>query len=325
MSGVVKIGSMLSTVVKSPNIRKFVYSTGGGKPTFFDAFKAFNSKPHMAEKLAKRINETSKNIQAQADEILRPLCDDLGEFGSRIKKVDKITGKIPRAMKDLSFDDAVEYIANGKITNVLGDGYGARIIINNPKDVPVLLRRLADAHKSGKLKLALVENYRGNGINPYINGNNMRMLNEIGAGKNITLNKIKSAGYTRTNTDIFIDGFKIEFQIGGKHTTRFGEVEHYLHDMRLNGSPDLSKLNDAQKELFYKMQKEYTLLKQNKKLDSLYNKYLTQVWKSFKEAEEKNLLSAILPDLPSGIPKILSVENLLKLEKINCKKLLQKC
>ena len=95
--------------------------------------------------------------------------------------------------------------------------------------------------------------------------------------------------------------------------------------MRLNGSPDLSKLNDAQKELFYKMQKEYTLLKQNKKLDSLYNKYLTQVWKSFKEAEEKNLLSAILPDLPSGIPKILSVENLLKLEKINCKKLLQKC
>ena len=293
MASVAKIGSILSTVVKSPNIRKIVYSTGGSKPTFFDAFKAFNSKPHMAEKLAKRINEVSCKIQS-ADEILRPMCDDLGEFGSRIKKVDKITGKIPRAIKDLSLDDAVEYIANGKITNVIGDGYGARIIINNPKDVPVLLRRLADAHKSGKLKLTLVENYRGNGINPYINGNNMRMLNEIGAGKNITLNKIKSAGYTRANTDMFIDGFKIEFQIGGKHTTRFGEVEHYLHDMRLNG-------------------------------DGAYNKYLTQVWKCFKEAEEKSLLSVVLPELPPGIPKILSAENLLKLEKINCKKLLRKC
>ena len=324
MAPIAKIGSIISTAIKSSGSR-LVYSTGGCRPTFFDAFKAFNSKPHMAKKLALRINEVSKDIKPRADEILRPLCDDLGEFGSRIKKVDKITGKIPRAMKDLSFDDAVEYIANGKITNILGDGYGARIIINDPKDVPVLLRRLADVHKSGKLELTLVENYRGNGINPYINGNNMRMLNEIGAGENITLNKIKNAGYTRSNMDIFIDGFKIEFQIGGKRTTRFGEVEHYLHDMRLNGTPDLSKLNDAQKELFYKMQKEYTLLKQNKKLDNLYNKYLTQVWKCFKEAEEKSLLSVVLPELPHGIPKILSVENLLKLEKINCKKLLQKC
>lgn len=316
MTPITKIGSIISTVVKAPNIRKFVYSTGGNRGTFFDAFIEFNSKSHMARNLAKRINQTSQNIQEKADEILRPLCDDLGKFGSRIKKVHKITGKVPRAMKDLSFDDAVGYIANGKITNVLGDGYGARIIINDPKDVPILLRRLADTHKSGKLKLALVENYRGNGINPYINGNNMRMLNEIGAGENITLNKIKNAGYTRSNMDIFIDGFKIEFQIGGKRTTRFGEVEHYLHDMRLNGTPDLSKLNDAQKELFYKMQKEYTLLKQNKKLDKLYNEYLTRVWKNFKEAEEKNLLSAILPELPPGIPRILSAENLLKLKKI---------
>ena len=305
----------MSTVVRSSNTGKLVYSTGGSRGTFFDAFKAFNSKPHMAEKLAREINKSSAKIKSQADKVLKPLCNDLGEFGSRVKKVEKITGKIPRAMDDLTFDDAVKYISEGKITNVLGDGYGARIIINDPKDVPKLIDRLINLHKKGKIKISLVENYRGDGTPPYINGNNMRMLNELDV-KKITVNKIKEAGYTRTNMDIFINGIRVEFQIGGKHTTRFGEVEHYLYDMRLKGKPDLSKLNDSQKALFYKMRDQYTQLSQNEKLDTEYKKYLTKVWKVLKQAEEKNLPFPELPKLPSNIPKILSVENLLKLEKI---------
>ena len=315
MANIAKIGSLISTVVRSSNTGKLVYSTGGSRGTFFDAFKAFNSKPHMVEKLAREINKSSAKIKSQTDKVLKPLCNDLGEFGSRVKKVEKITGKIPRAMDDLTFDDAVKYISEGKITNVLGDGYGARIIINDPKDVPKLIDRLINLHKKGKIKISLVENYRGDGTPPYINGNNMRMLNELDV-KKITVNKIKEAGYTRTNMDIFINGIRVEFQIGGKHTTRFGEVEHYLYDMRLQGKPDLSKLNDTQKTLFYKMRDQYTQLSQNEKLDTEYKKYLTKVWKVLKQAEEKNLPFPELPELPSNIPKILSVENLFKLEKI---------
>lgn len=252
-----------------------------------------------------------------AENTLKPLCDDIGIFGKRIKSVEKITGKIPRAMNDLSIDDAVEYISNGKITNILGDGFGARIVINNVNDIPKFLQRLAKAHKSGELKLTLVENYSGSGINPYINGTDMRRLNELGAGKNITLNKIKNSGYTRTNTDIFINGTKIEFQIGGKHTTRFGDVEHFIYDMRNTGNPDLSKLNDTQKELFYKMKKEYVKLINNKNANKIYGEYLKNVWKNLKEAEEKHLPFPNLPDPPAKIPKILSVNNLLKLETKN--------
>ena len=317
MANIAKIGSLISTVVKSGNTRKFIYSTGGSRGTFFDAFKEFNSRPFMAQKLAKRINSVSQTVKSDADSILKPLCDDIGEFGSRIKKVDKITGKIPRAIDDLTFDDAVEWIANGKITNIIGDGYGARIILNSPKDVPKLVKRLIESHKQGKIKLSLVENYRGNGINPYINGTNMRMLNELESGKNIVLNKIKNAGYTRTNTDIFINGTKIEFQIGGKYTTRFGEIEHYLYDMRSNGTPDLSKLNKSQKSLFYKMKEKYLLINRNEKTDASYKEYLTQIWKTLKTAEEKGLPFPAMPELPAGIPKILSAENLFKLEK-NC-------
>lgn len=306
----------MATVVKSSNTGKLVYSTGGSRGTFFDAFKAFNSKPHMAEKLARQVNKSSEKIKSQADKVLKPLCEGLGEFGSRVKKVEKITGKIPRAMDDLTFDDAVRYISEGRITNVLGDGYGARIILNNPKDVPTLIDRLINLHQQGKIKISLVENYRGNGINPYVNGRNMRLIDELDVGKNITINKVKEAGYTRTNMDIFVNGTKLEFQIGGKHTTRFGEVEHYLYDMRLQGKPDLSKLNDSQKTLFYKMRDRYTQLSQNEKLDTEYKKYLTDVWKVLKQAEEKNLPFPELPKLPLNIPKILSVENLLKLEKI---------
>ncbi len=314
MVNITKISNLFTRSRKFYNNYKLIYSTGVSKTTLWDAFKEFNSKPHMAKKLAIGVNEAAQKIMPDADRILRPICSDLGEFGHRIKNIDKIKCKIPRAMKELTFDDGIEYINSGKISNVIGDGYGARIIINNPDDVSKLIKRLLNAHKKNEIKISLVENYRGKGINPYINDENLQLLQEVSRNSSVTVNKLKNAGYTRTNMDIFINGQKIEFQIGGRYTTRFGEIEHYLHDMRLNSTTNLSKLNDSQKELFYKMRKDYLLILGNKKLNEQYEDYLTKVWRILKTAEENVLPFPELPDSPEVIPKILSAKNLFKLE-----------
>lgn len=321
MANVAKIGGLVTKALKSSNARQLVYSTGGNRGIFFDAFKEFNSRPHMAKKLSKDIFAASGKVKANADAILKPICDDLGEFGSRLKKIPKINGKIPKAMSELTLDEFKEYLMLGKVTNLMGDGYGARIIINNPKDVPKLIKRLINLHNEGKIKISLVENYRGNNINPYINGNFLRQFEELsyksieGLERHVNvLNKVKKAGYTRANMDIFINGVKTEFQIGGKYTTRFGEVEHYLYDMRGFGNPDLSKLSSEQRQLFDLMKEKYILVAKNKKTDKIYNDYLSDIWNRLKNAEEKGLLFPELPDPTEGIPKILSIKNLFKLE-----------
>lgn len=321
MANIAKIGGFITKALKSSNARQLVYSTGGSRGTFFDAFKEFNSRPYMAKKLSNGIFASSGKIKAEADAILKPICDDLGEFGSRLKKIPKINGKIPKAMKELTLNEFSEYVMLGKVTNLMGDGYGARIILNDPKDVPKLVKRLINLHNEGKIKISLVENYRGNNIHPYINGNNLRQLEELsfknfeGMERHVNvLNKVKKAGYTRTNMDIFINGTKIEFQIGGKYTTRFGEIEHYLYDMRGFGNPDLSKLSAEQKKLFALMRESYINVAKNNKIDKIYNDYLSEIWDKLKVAEEKGLPFPQFPEPPKGIPKILSAENLFKLE-----------
>ncbi len=304
--------------VKSEDFGKLVYSTGGNKGTFLDAFKEFNSQPFRIKKLAKEIKKTAVSLQDAVKPVLKPICDDYGVFGSRVKDIKKITGKLPRAINEMTLEDAVDWILKGKITNVVGDSYGTRIIVDDLKNVPKLLEKLRDLHKNKKIRIALVENYRGNGVNPYINGNNMRLLSEVEPSGSVVLNKIKNAGYTRTNMDLYLNDTRFEFQIGGNYTTRFGEIEHYLYDMRSNGVPDLSQLSKSQKDLFYKIKQQYVSI--GNKKDKLYREYLTKIWKTLKIAEEKNKPFPQLPKIPDGISDILSAENLFKLEK-KCKKL----
>ncbi len=307
--------------VKSSNTRKFVYSTGGNRGTLFDAFINSNSKPHMVDKLSKSVFSSSESVLPEAKNIFEKLCGGLGNFNIRQKSLDKLKTKIPKAFNDLSFEDAKELIYKGSLKDLIGDGCGTRIILKDLNSRKELVSRLIEAHKSGKITIQKIENYHGKGITPYFDANDLKFFQELdftgtyGSKQGVQIiNKVKDAGYTRVNMDVLVNGTKVEFQIGGKNTTRFGEVEHYLYDMRSKGAVNLSKLSENQKKLFYKMKASYVKIMRNPVLKEKYNDYLTNVWKVLKDAESLNIKPK-LPELPEGMPRILSAVNLLKLEK----------
>lgn len=318
MTNWAKVGKVVMDAVKSSGTKKFLYSTGGNKGTFFDAFKAFNTKPHMVNKLGKSIFKSAEKVMPDAKTTFGEICEGLGVLNVRQKSLGKIKTKLPKVIDDLSLKDFEEI---GTLKNVIGDGCGARIIMDDLSKREELISRLFKAHKSGKITLQKVENYHGNGITPYFTSKNTDLLRELNY-KNIhgkTLCVIadsvpKSAGYTRVNMDVLLDGVKAEFQFGGSLTTRFGEVEHYIYDMRRIGSVDLSKLSKQQKQLFNDMRQQYLKVIKNPAKKQAYNNYLTDVWKRLKDAEKHGVMPAF-GEVPEGLPKILSAKNLFKLEK----------
>lgn len=333
-TAIAKIGSAVCRRASiSQNIGRLVYSTGGNKGTFYDALIDTYSKSNVAKQFAQQVNTAATKFKGKVDDVLKPLCDDVGEYGSRVKKTAKIAGKVPKGLGELTPDDAIAYITSGNFRNVIGDGNGARIIFNDAKDYNRFMKRLIKAHKNKKvdLQIACVENYHGKGIKPYIDDGIMDDLQKlsyidgVGNVRNTTvLNKIKKAGYTRANTDLYINGVRVEFQIGGKYTTRFGEVEHYLYDMRQTGVIDLSHLSTEQKQLFFKMREAYRPIINDNVKNTRFESYMTEVWDTLRIAEEKGLKEfPKLPKPPKDIPEILSGENLMLLEEgAVCNKLL---
>lgn len=317
-TSIAKVGStVLRRAATSRNLGQIVYSTGGNKGTFFDALINTYSKPHMANKLARNVNQTATKLQSKVDSILRPICEKAGEYGSRVKKVPKIVGKMPRALKEVTHKDAVQMISEGRFHNVIGDGLGARIVVDDLSKVDGLVDDLIKLHNKGKINISLVENYHGRGITPYLTDAQVSRLQYLDtSGRGLTvIDKIKSAGYTRTNMDIYINGVRTEFQLGGKYTTPLGEIDHFRYDMFQNIRPDVSKLTKAQQNLVAQMQQATLPIMKNKAVVAKYEKYMTDdMWKVLKNAEEAGLAhpTRFAPP-PRGVPSILSAENLFKL------------
>ena len=316
-----KVGTTLYCIAKSRSLNKILYSTGGNQGTFLDALIDTYSKSHIRKKFAPSVNSNATELKKIVDEILKPVGDKYGIYGARIKSTPKIQGKLIRATNELDHFDAVAYINQSNFTNIVGDALGTRVILNDPKDAEKFMRELMELHQKGNLQIGIVENYHGKGIAPYLNENIMNDLQSLsyidGAGKirnTVTVNKLKPGGYTRTNMDLYVNGKKIELQIGGKHTTRLGEVEHYYYDMGQGANPDLSKLSDEQKELFFQMKDAYKNVKNNPLAKRKFDNYTTELWKCTELAEQQGLPFPQLPPTPKGIPSVLSGENLMKLE-----------
>ncbi len=318
VKAIAKVGStVLRRAATSRNLGQIVYSTGGNKGTFFDALINTYSKPHMANKLARNVNQTATTLQPKVEGIMRPICEKVGEFGTRVKKVPKIVGKMPRALKEVTHNDAVQMISQGRFHNVIGDGLGARIVVDDLSKVDGLVDDLVKLHKKGKINISLVENYHGRGVTPYLTDAHVSKLQCLETNKQglTIVDKIKSAGYTRTNMDIYVDGVRIEFQVGGKYTTPLGEIDHFRYDMFQNIRPDVSKLTRAQQNLVAQMQQATLPIMKNKAVVAKYEKYMTDdMWKVLKNAEEAGLAhpTSFAPP-PRGVPSILSAENLFKL------------
>ena len=316
MVNYVRIGkSFLGAVRSSQAVNRLVYSTGRDEKvatTILDFYKNSLLKNVNSRKLAADVFERSTKISSEAESILRPVGEKYGLFQNRVKSLAKIEGKVPNAIRKIDNKMATELLQERELANVIGDGYGARVTFNNAKEMESFVDELARTDKS--FRILNLENYHGRGIEPYISTESGKRIAEK-YGIDI-INSTKNAGYTRVNLNAVYKGVPMEFQLGGKYTTRFGEVEHYLYDMRGGATPDLRKLNDSQKTLFNRMRPLYQRTIENQTTNEIYSNYLNDFWASLRIAEEKGLPFPAFPARPSGIPRILTLENLFKLEHV---------
>lgn len=307
-----------------------VYSTatkgGATAGTMFDAFCATMQKANVAKKAAKKVveqaEEMAPKLKAKAQEILEKSGAD-ATVSCRVKSVDSSASKIQKEFRNFknyesSRQQIQEIIRGNGAGELVCDVYGMRFTTNN--DAIKLYNEFLRQHGSN-FKVTCFEDYFGRGITPYGGeqvANKFKQLKYVtsyGETRNtIGLACPKATGYTRTNSNIIINGVKTESQVGGVHTIKWGDAEHYLYDIRQGKKVDLSKLNPEQIKIFKEIQNEYIKLIANPKLNKTYTEnYLNKIWGTLKQSEEKNLVNPIYPELPAGISSILSAENIMKL------------
>lgn len=308
--------------------------------TLFDAYCKTMSKPEVANQHAARIVEDITQQSKELEKIANKILSDSGidaKLSARVKGVDSTASKIKKkfaVFQKKGYESVKEQIYDimfGKGTReVVGDSYGFRYILNSEKTLGresslKLYDSILEYQKSNPKNFTLTsfEDYYGKGIKPYGNTeirDKFALLDyKTPSGKvkeTIAAFTEKPAGYTRTNINARINGVNTEIQVGGVHTTKWGDIEHILYDMRQGKPLDMSKYTPEQKELAKKIQNAYAEVLERKNsntADEFSKKYLNKLWDSFRQAEVKNLAEPIYPQFPQGYPEILKVENLLKL------------
>lgn len=294
-----------------------------------------NSKLNTPEVIAKAKNNPD-SLVAIAEELLASSKAD-AVISYRVKGVNSTADKIKKKFdifKNSSYeneqDKIKEIILGNGVREIVGDSFGMRFILNSEKTGKMnnstrVYRAMAEKHTpNGNTKgfsLTSFEDYYGKGVEPYSSKPvrdsfaHLKYISSQGTEKNtlVAFTK-KPSGYTRTNTDALINGVKTEIQIGGKHTTKWGDVEHVLYDTRQGKRIDLSHYTDEQKQLANEIIREYKkLLGQPADVQAPYNKYLNEVWGNLRAAEQQNLSIPVLSGFPEGLPDVLRAENIMKL------------
>lgn len=258
-------------------------------------------------------------------------------LSARVKGVDSTASKIQKKFigfgkkgYENSRGDIHEVILGKGTGELVGDSFGFRYILQSEKtggkDNSIrIYESILNAQKQNKksFDLTCFEDYYGKGIKPYgneaIRDKYAELQYKTSLGKvkeTIATFTEKPSGYTRTNINAKINGVNTEIQVGGVYTTKWGDVEHILYDMRQGKPLDMSKYTEEQKELALKIEKAYKEVLERKtgNTSENFNKnYLNKLWDSFRNAETNNLKEPVYPKFPEGYPEILKIENLLKL------------
>ncbi|GEM_PF-1802298 len=305
------------------------------KPTMFDAFVNTMKKSHIAKQSAKKAvahaQQNAAKLEQTAHDILTKSGAD-AKVSCRVKSVDSTASKQIRYLKDFDTyenkrNDVLNIILCSGMREIIGDSYGMRFIYNAEKTkgkdtAKLIYDTMLDYAKNKKdFSVSVMENYFGNGIKPYADNSVMQNFAKL-TYKNprgqvchtASVNAPKKSGYTRTNTNANIFGVNTEIQGGGKLTTLWGDVEHFLYDVRMGKKPDLSKLTDEQKIIAKSIINDYKALTANNKQHEVFNKeYLSKIWGSLRKSEIKGLDNPELPAFPQGFPDTLRAENIMKL------------
>ncbi len=225
---------------------------------------------------------------------------------------------------------------NENITPHIRDAVGIRFIIKKPKEdlnkLPLLERidayekymkhqmnqiteMLVEVCQTTDAKMSEVVSYGGH--NQYLRGENIQKLKEyLGA---TTDDKTLKNGYITNQLRMEMNfnnknkkiPIKVELQIRGEDINKFAEVEHIPYDLREGKQIDLTKYNNEQRVLIYKIEKESRRIDKDEKLKTSYSDYLAKCY-DYQFAKEYGVNFPV-PELPAELDNVLSMESLFKL------------
>lgn len=299
------------------------------KPTMFDAFVNTMKKSHIARQSARKIVAQTQleapKLEAAANDILVKSGID-ATVSCRVKGINSTAAKQTRYLEDFDTyqnhrEEIMDIILGKGMSELIGDSYGIRYTTNTP-NANKLFESILDCAKHKKnFFVSSMENYHGKGIKPYASDElvnefaNLTYKNSRGIEKQtISTDALKKTGYTRANINGKIHGVNAETQIGGKFTNLWGDVEHFLYDVRMGKKIDLSKLTPEQKIIALEIEKDYSKLFRNKKSHQVFlDDYLNKIWDTLRASEVEGLSVPKLPDFPKGYSETLRADNIMKL------------
>lgn len=308
---------------------RIVYSTStaASRPTMFDAFCRTMQQDHIAQKSAKELVGRAQLVMPQFEKTGQEILSRAGvdaKVSCRAKGVTSTANKIQKVFRNFesygeSRDQIQDIVLGGGIKEVVGDSLGMRFTLNTPHTDRIYESILRQ--KGRNLQINYFEDYYGKGIQPYASKAiedkfaKLRYIKYDGTKAHTTVTTTEKAfGYTRTNINGTFAGVNAEIQVGGKFTNRWGDAEHVLYDLRQGKTPDYSHFTETQTKLAKQIQSAYKEVLANPALNDVYrNNYLNKIWGVLRDAEKRSLSKPEFPQLPAGIPEILSAENILKL------------
>lgn len=246
-----------------------------------------------------------------AMDTLRDIVGDLGAVTGRAKSPESAANRLQRSADnyDAKIDTVDDAVKN------LYDAVGTRVTLvdASPGSVDQLVGRLADAIKSGQLKITRVNSLTGEGGIPYLTDAHLETLQRAAASVDkplITTQKPYNTGYTIGAMYVeYPNGVKGEIQILGEEVSKVADAEHVVYDAFLNkpyaggfGPNELPKaaavldpIRDAAQSLNPLQRKQY-------------NSYLNSVYKNARSIESGQPSSSV--PLPEGISGELGIDNL---------------
>ena len=173
--------------------------------------------------------------------------------------------------------------------------------------------------ENGELKPTYVANYHGDGCAPIFSPEQMKQLKNLCDKLQIEPPPVfrtdaRSDGYTGLNFTSQIPSasdIHMELQIRPKAIDQIANnVSHYSYDV-FNGKDIISSLPKEKQRILSPLVEKLRIIKSDKTLLNRYNQYMTECY-----SIARNNGSAFPSATKYGLPDIVSVENILKIDKL---------
>lgn len=304
-------------------------------------------------KLHNMIVENSSGVAKLLENTFKSIEDSV--FESRVKSLNNLHQKVYRKIKN-AVDNIKEYenllktecsvdireshkksihdldkrrrgLLNdfNTIRNELNDALGTRLILRKPtrENTDKIVQKLIDGINNGDFKITEIESYATDAEHFYFSQSQIDKIVKACEKKNLTVNlKVgyKPSGYTTTQFKlIFKNDIRSELQVRGNEVHTVAQGEHLLYDFR--EGKNIAKSNKAIAKILEPLYNALQNIDSNPKLEESYERYIHDFYKYKRDIEM--LIPAYKPALPNGIPKILGMDNIIKvnenIEKIKVK------